>query len=269
MNNLTELRLNLIGNIIKDFLNKQANNDSNIIYKEVFNHTYKKIRFTTNTLVSIFGTSNNKSEKWNNNYISMYEITYENSILYFECVVDYNLYKKDKINNLLSLDICIGVEDLTQTLKSIFECELVYFEKELLTWKDNNSHPINSLDLEYEKLWTINELPEEFLVEGNVVEVYSNKYERNIEARKQCLAYYGFSCQICGFDFGKVYGQEFKYQIHVHHIVPISEIKEEYVVDPIKDLIPVCPNCHMALHSKQNGVYTPTELKNKINKKGE
>lgn len=33
-------------------------------------------------------------------------------------------------------------------------------------------------------------------------------------------------------------------------LLPISEIGEKYVVDPVRDLIPVCPNCHAAIHSK-------------------
>ena len=43
--------------------------------------------------------------------------------------------------------------------------------------------------------------------------------------------------------------------IHVHHIIPLNEIKEEYTVDPIKDLVPVCPNCHAMLHRKINEEY--------------
>ena len=43
--------------------------------------------------------------------------------------------------------------------------------------------------------------------------------------------------------------KQYDNMIHVHHIVPVSEIGEEYVVDPVKDLIPVCPNCHMVLHA--------------------
>lgn len=39
--------------------------------------------------------------------------------------------------------------------------------------------------------------------------------------------------------------------IEVHHIVPISQIGKEYEVDPINDLVPLCPNCHTALHSKK------------------
>ena len=47
----------------------------------------------------------------------------------------------------------------------------------------------------------------------------------------------------------------------MHHIIPLSEINREYQVDPAKDIIPVCPNCHVALHSKPGGTYTPDELK--------
>ena len=61
-------------------------------------------------------------------------------------------------------------------------------------------------------------------------------------------------------NFALMYGPQFEDIIEVHHIVPVSQIGKTYVVDPIKDLIPVCPNCHAALHSKQNGTYTPDEL---------
>jgi hypothetical protein len=53
---------------------------------------------------------------------------------------------------------------------------------------------------------------------------------------------------VCGFDFGAVYGAEFAGFIHVHHLRPLSEIRGEYVVDPVADLCPVCPNCHAVIH---------------------
>lgn len=61
-------------------------------------------------------------------------------------------------------------------------------------------------------------------------------------------------CQIWGF-FEDFYGEEFEDTIHVHSIKVFDEITEEYEVNPIKDLLPVCSNCHLSLHIK-NGVYS-------------
>jgi hypothetical protein len=88
------------------------------------------------------------------------------------------------------------------------------------------------------------------LVEGEQTTTTTTKYERNPQARAACLAYHGYTCKICGMSFEKIYGPEFKNIIEVHHIVPLHQIGESYVVDPIRDLIPVCPNCHAAIHSK-------------------
>jgi len=59
---------------------------------------------------------------------------------------------------------------------------------------------------------------------------------------------HGTACAVCGIDFEKVYGELGKGFIHVHHTVPIHTIGEEYTINPEKDLIPVCPNCHAMLH---------------------
>jgi len=101
-------------------------------------------------------------------------------------------------------------------------------------------------------------------LEGKKKMVAVNIYERNITARKLCIEHYGAICYICKFDFGKNYGEERKGLIHVHHLKKISEINEEYAVDPINDLRPVCPNCHMVLHSKSGG-YTIEEVKAMLN----
>ena len=42
-------------------------------------------------------------------------------------------------------------------------------------------------------------------------------------------------CEICGFDFGETYGNNFKDKIHIHQLVEISAVGEEYQVDPIND----------------------------------
>ncbi|MGD1861763.1 MAG: HNH endonuclease [Leptolyngbyaceae cyanobacterium] len=77
-----------------------------------------------------------------------------------------------------------------------------------------------------------------------------NVYERNAKARKRCVEYYGARCFVCGFDFGNVYGELGDGFIHIHHLRPLSEIKQKYQVDPINDLRPICPNCHAMIHRR-------------------
>lgn len=85
-------------------------------------------------------------------------------------------------------------------------------------------------------------------IEGAVIQTTVNAYERSAAARKKCIEHYGCSCVICDLNFEQLYGDLGKGFIHVHHIVPLSEINSEYELDPIKDLIPVCPNCHAMIH---------------------
>lgn len=100
----------------------------------------------------------------------------------------------------------------------------------------------------------------EAIYEGAKKEITVNSYERNREARNMCIAVHGCKCAVCGMDFEKVYGEIGKGFIHVHHIVPISSIGKEYKLDPVKDLIPVCPNCHAMLH-RSDPPHTIEELK--------
>lgn len=84
--------------------------------------------------------------------------------------------------------------------------------------------------------------------EGATKTISVNVYERNPAARNKCIEHYGDSCTICDFNFGNVFGELGQGYIHVHHLRPLSEIGESYNLDPIKDLRPVCPNCHSMLH---------------------
>jgi 5-methylcytosine-specific restriction protein A len=91
--------------------------------------------------------------------------------------------------------------------------------------------------------------PAEELIEGASKSVSVNSYERNPVARAHCLEHHGYTCKVCSFNFEKIYGPIGRNYIHVHHVVPLSKIKGEYVVDPVNDLVPICPNCHAMIHS--------------------
>ncbi len=100
--------------------------------------------------------------------------------------------------------------------------------------------------------------------EGNEQTVRHKKYERNPINRQMCLLAFGYKCQVCGFDFRKKYGEIGANFIEVHHKIPVSKMGAGYIVDPIKDLIPVCSNCHSMLH-KKDPPYSPEELIQIIN----
>lgn len=107
------------------------------------------------------------------------------------------------------------------------------------------------------------EISEEYteeLFEGIKRTITVNSYERNAKARQLCVKHWKAICAVCRFDFEKIYGEIGKGFIHVHHLTPVSQIGKTYQVDPINDLIPVCPNCHSMLH-KDEPPLTIDELK--------
>ena len=102
-------------------------------------------------------------------------------------------------------------------------------------------------------------------VEGALSQVWVNAYERSTKAVSACKAHHGTTCFICSFDFGKVYGEIGRGYIHVHHLVQLADIGKNYRVDPVKDLRPVCPNCHSMLHQRRPPL-SIDELKKLINR---
>ena len=87
--------------------------------------------------------------------------------------------------------------------------------------------------------------------EGARFSVTINAYERNPKTRAACIAHYGHTCAVCGFNFGKAFGSLGAGFIHVHHVVPIGKMGKEYEINPVADLRPVCPNCHAMIHQAE------------------
>lgn len=115
------------------------------------------------------------------------------------------------------------------------------------------------LEVEWEKFLDkdrqATDFPEEIppgraYVEGATKTIRVNAYERSEKARRACIEFHKSNCAVCTLDFEARYGELGKGFIHVHHLKPLARIGAEYKVDPIRDLRPVCPNCHAMLHRK-------------------
>lgn len=70
-------------------------------------------------------------------------------------------------------------------------------------------------------------------------------------------------CQVCKFNFSKVYGERGEGFIEAHHIKPIAEMKEN-VATKVEDLIMLCSNCHRMIHRKP--FLTVNELREIVNR---
>ncbi|MDD1606329.1 MAG: HNH endonuclease, partial [Methylococcaceae bacterium] len=88
-------------------------------------------------------------------------------------------------------------------------------------------------------------------------------YDRSTAARQVCIEHHGYNCIVCGFNFAAIYGAFGANYIEVHHLKQLADISEEYQIDPIKDLRPVCANCHRMLH-KERPPISIEELQRKI-----
>ena len=102
--------------------------------------------------------------------------------------------------------------------------------------------------------------------EGAKSRVMVNRYERDPVARSQCLEHYGYGCRVCGLRFEERYGDVGREFMHVHHKTPLSEITDHdnHVVNPLEDLVPVCPNCHAMLHRPKGQTLTVEELRQRM-----
>lgn len=84
--------------------------------------------------------------------------------------------------------------------------------------------------------------------EGVVRRIIADVPIRNPALRHACRDYYGSECFVCGFDFFNVYGPVAEGFIHVHHLNPFAKRKGKRLTDAVKDLRPICPNCHAVIH---------------------
>lgn len=278
----------LLENVIKDRCS-QAANSMRGKFDISFCSNSGVIRFTTSTIDGIFTPKAAPAGHWRNGQLAFYEVALESKLLVVALAVSkigLNTSEERKLRCLLEMmgegqgsaylgcmpegleiirswrliDGTYSPAEAMSALDGFLEEELPCFEAELRTWASGKNEINQHMENKGDEA-SPDELANGAFVEGAMHAVISDEFERSSAARLKCIAAHGAKCAICDFDFGEFYGAEFSGKIEVHHIVPLNIIRESYEVDPVRDLIPICPNCHFAIHSKPGGgTYLPEEL---------
>jgi 5-methylcytosine-specific restriction enzyme A len=84
--------------------------------------------------------------------------------------------------------------------------------------------------------------------------------ERNPRNRLLCFRLHQEKCIICRTDPRNLYGQAGGI-LEVHHLQPLALSDGPRPYDPATDLVPVCPNCHRAVHTRRPVPWTPDDLR--------
>lgn len=146
--------------------------------------------------------------------------------------------EKLKANPQFSIDVCTGPCDISDSNKA--QAELKGLLVKALEWLLSMREPFGN-------------------TEGERENYLASKVERSKKNRALCIAIHGYDCKICDIKLVEKYGSLAENFIHVHHIESLAKYGPRWI-DPAKDLIPVCPNCHAMLHRKTPALL-PQELK--------
>jgi 5-methylcytosine-specific restriction enzyme A len=153
------------------------------------------------------------------------------------------------------------LQDNNQTLESLLSNNLGYIDT------INGITEINKSQLAGKKITVFDE--NMFVSEGRKKTIATQIYERSKLLRDKAIEHYTRNgrivCEVCGFDFYKEYGQIGKGYIEIHHQKPIFQYEEsdfsKVVTDALKNLVPLCSNCHRMIHRNKEKPFTTKELK--------
>ncbi|TDG36687.1 HNH endonuclease [Pedobacter changchengzhani] len=93
--------------------------------------------------------------------------------------------------------------------------------------------------------------------EGFKKTISINVYERSTKLRQAAISAFTLkghiSCDCCKFNFASFYGSNIgSGYIEIHHVKPIFKYEgdeiNKFINDALKNLVPVCSNCHRMIH---------------------
>ncbi|WP_027155584.1 HNH endonuclease [Mesorhizobium sp. WSM2561] len=96
--------------------------------------------------------------------------------------------------------------------------------------------------------------------EGATLLSVVRRRERNPRNRLLCIRIHGEKCTACGLEPRLRYGIAGAI-IEVHHLEPLASLATPRPYDPANDLVPLCPNCHRAIHTRRPIPFSIDDLK--------
>ena len=278
----SQIELRLRGELLRDWCRQLSETDESVQFDDGWCSGQRVIRFYTSTLDTLVRGWRGAGDCWGLGRLAFYEIENDanRAVLRLtasikgmrkpvreslERVLDGEIESSAEAGDRMVLrawslaDGTVDANSVVASLDTVWREQVIPFERSMVA-------RINGRKGLRQKVHPSDETPraqlDASLIEGAEYATLANRFERNKRARALCIEAHGAVCAVCGFDFGKAYGREFEGTIDVHHKVPLYEIREGYEVDPVSDLVPLCPNCHRAIHSKPGGgVYTVEELR--------
>jgi len=112
------------------------------------------------------------------------------------------------------------------------------------------------------------------VIEGAEAIVKTKVYKRSSKLREKAIQFYTvddrIKCHACCFDFEEFYGEYGKNFIEIHHQKPVFQFDgddlERTIEEALKNVIPVCSNCHRMIHRKREKPLSIDELKAYVQK---
>ena len=285
----SEIELKLRGNLLRDWCRMLAETEEAVEFQDAWCSGYKTLRVSTRAIDDLVEGWRGPSDCWGLGRAAFYEIGNSADAVMLSLSVSLKSLgwaRRDSLSGLSdalsqggfdAIDLTAeptklatwpiyaggsATDDVTALLDDVWRTDVAFFERALEAWMDGRERIAWRIPDSGRSLVPSADIQSDLFVEGVQITILTDRFERSKAARKRCIAAHGTACAVCGTDFGALYGEQFAGRIEVHHKKPLSEIREGYEVDPVNDLVPVCPNCHMVLHSKPGSEpYTIDEVR--------
>lgn len=281
-----EIELKLCANLLRDWCHELAQADAQVEFEDGWCSSARTIRFCTAAADGILEGLRGKGDCWGLGRFVFYEIAIAPEALALSLTASLQGLGREARARIVRLADALGVVcegdrvelaswmllegaySGNEALQAVEDCwcsDVAFFEKALSEWSAGGAPAAWRIPETSRELVVPGDLAGELFIEGAEVTILTDRFERSRAARRRCIAAHGTACAVCGVDFGRLYGPQFAGKIEVHHRKPLNEIREDYVVNPVTDLVPVCPNCHMVIHSKPGGgAYSVEEVRNML-----